>query len=342
MDRFYHHLKTIKCIVWVGCLGFLSLNVNANSHSKQQQANKTIHELYHNLNQIQQSAMTTRLDTISAQFLGKPYILGALGEGSHARFDQEPRYRTDAFDCETYVTTVLALALAKDTRGFKQCLSKLRYQNGQVSYISRNHFTGLDWNQNNQRQGFVKDITESFQNKNKVAVAKMANALIDKPSWYQHLTLTAIRLQSEDKEEQARRLTELKNKGSKLAKTNSQLPYLPLTSLFDAQGEPNQYLFDQIPNGAIIEIVRPNWNLRKQIGTNLNVSHLGFAFWKKGVLTFRQASSIYNKVVDVSLIDYLKGVQTKSPTVKGINVQVVMPQAPLADNCSVSKRKKGY
>lgn len=337
MNRFYLCLKTIKYIAWMGCLSLLSFNTNANIHPKQQQAIETINQLYHSLNQMQKSDMTLRLDTISANFLGKPYLLGALGEGSHARFDQEPRYRTDAFDCETYVTTVLALTLANNTQGFKQCLSKLRYHNGQVSYITRNHFTELDWNLNNQHQGFVKDITESFQDKNKVPVAKMARALIDKPSWYQHFTLATIRLQSQDKEEQTKRLAELKRRGAKLQKTNAQLPYIPLTSLFNAKGEPNKYLFAQIPNGAIVEIVRPNWNLREQIGTNLNVSHLGFVFWKKGVPTFRQASSIYNKVVDVPLIDYLKQAHEQSPTVKGINVQIVVPKTPLTNNCGVSK-----
>ncbi|STX44101.1 Protein of uncharacterised function (DUF1460) [Legionella donaldsonii] len=336
MNRFYQYLKITKQLVWIGCLGLLSFNTNAAIHPKQQQAIETINELYHSLNQMQKSDMTHRLDTISAQFLGKPYVLGALGEGSHARFDQEPRYRTDAFDCETYVTTVLALALAKDTTGFKQCLSKLRYHNGQVSYVTRNHFTELDWNLNNQRQGFVKDITESFQDKSKAPVAKIATALIDKPSWYQHFTLATIRLQSQDKAEQTKRLAELKTRGSKLPKTNAQLPYIPLTSLFNAKGEPNQYLFAQIPDGAIVEIVRPNWNLREQIGTNLNVSHLGFVFWKNGVATFRQASSIYNKVVDVPLIDYLKEAYENSPTIKGINVQIVVPKSPLTDSCGVS------
>lgn len=328
-------LKTIKRIVCVGCLSALSLHVHGNIHPQQLQANQRITELYHSLKQMKKPGMAARIDTISAQFLGRPYRLGALGEGSNARFDQEPRYRTDAFDCETYVTTVLALALAKDTQGFKHCLSNLRYHNGQVSYINRNHFTDLDWNQNNQRQGFVKDITTTFKDKNKIAIAQMANALIDKPSWYQHFTLNTIRLQSLNKKEQAKRLTELKSRGVKLVKAEAQLPYLPLTSLFNTQGKPNHYLFAQIPHGAIIEIIRPNWNLREQIGTNLNVSHLGFAFWQQGTLTFRQASFNHHKIVDVPLIDYLKTAKEQSQTIKGINVQVVLPQAPLADNCKV-------
>src|SRR5262249_52706162 len=153
---------------------------------------------------------------------------------------------------------------------------------------------------------------------------QIASALIDKPSWYQHFTLATIRLQSPNRQEQKKRLKELKNKGRLLAKTKVSLPYLPLLSLFNAQGEPNQALFAQIPHAAIIEMIRPNWNLREQIGTNLNVSHLGFVFWKNGTLIFRQASSNCHKIVDVPFIAYLKAAKEKSPTIKGINVQVVL------------------
>jgi hypothetical protein len=111
-----------------------------------------------------------------------------------------------------------------------------------------------------------------------------------------------------------------------LETTASKVPYIPFTALFP-ENKPNLYLFSQIPNGAVIEIVRPNWDLRKQIGTFLDISHLGFAVWHKGVLYFRQASSQYGKVVDVPLIDYLKEALI-SLTIKGINVQIVVPQKP--------------
>src|SRR3990167_2417734 len=72
------------------------------------------------------------------------------------------------------------------------------------------------------------------------------------------------------------------------------------------------------------EIVRPNWNLREKIGTNLHVSHLGFAIRKKsGELFFRHASSENKCVVEILLSDYLKNV-LDSPTIKGINVQVML------------------
>lgn len=326
--------KRTLILNWIAFLltsSFLSVS-HAQIHPQEQQANKIVSALYHNLNLPQNTTMDARLAAFSSQFLGKPYLLGALGEGIDARYDQQPKYRVDAFDCETYVNTVLALALAKSIEDFKQCFRKIRYYKGQVDYLTRNHFTSLDWNPNNQRQGFLRDITPTFKDKNNLPVAKIATALIDKPSWYKKLPLSTIRLHSPNEKEQAALLAELKRRGSKLPKSLASIPYLPLTALFDKEGNANQDLFAQIPNGALIEIVRPNWNLREQIGTNLNVSHMGLAFWQHGTLFYREASAIEGKIIDISLIDYLKAT-LKSPTIKGINVQIVVPQEPLAGGC---------
>ncbi len=297
--------------------------------SIEEQANTSIHELYHTLNAMPNTSMAERIDWISAQFKGKTYVLGSLGEGPKAQFDQFPRYRVDGFDCDTYVTTVLSLALADSLKSFQQCLKLVRYDNGQVTYLHRNHFTSIDFNKNNQQRGILKDITLDIKDQQNKTVALFANALIDKSGWYAHKTSSTIRLQNASKEEEEKRLRELKIQGNSFKITPSKIPYIPLTALFSDKNKANTHLFAQIPQGAIIEIIRPNWNLRELIGTNLNVSHLGFAIWIKGQLFFRQASSQLGKVVDVPLIDYLAEAQ-KSPTIKGINIQIVVPSKP---NC---------
>lgn len=321
-------MLSFKQIAYLGCVILISWNVTANPHPKQLEANKIIEQLYHNFNREQPLSIPERLDRLSSAFLNKPYLLTALGEGENNRFDQFPLYRTDAFDCETYVTTMLALTLANTIPCFKQILRKIRYQHGVISFTTRNHFTDLDWNLNNQRQGYIQDITETFIDENNKPVALQAIALIDKPSWYQHVTSKIIRLNHTNKKIQTQRLIELKNKGEKLAKTYSSLPYIPLTILFDQQGHANKNLLAQIPHGAIIEVIRPNWDLQKQIGTHLNVSHIGFAFWKNGTLFFRNATSEYGKVIDIDFIDYFRKTQA-SPTIKGINIQIILPKRPL-------------
>lgn len=300
------------------------LQIMAVQPASEQDADKIISRIYHNLNNKPKLDMPSRLNFISAEFLGKPYLLGALGEGISSNYDQFPLYRTDAFDCETYVDTVLALALANNPANFKQCINRVRYRDGLVSFINRNHFTCLDWNQNNQRQGFVKDITTTITDKNHHSIVQYARAIIDKPGWYSHMTIKTIRRNNIDPSLQLELLNSLKLEGSKLPRATSVIPYIPLTALFDKKGKANQYVFKQIPNAAIIEIIRPNWDLTKESGTHMNVSHLGFAIWKDGTLFFREASSVYGQVVDVPLSDYLRDA-LKSPTIKGINVQIVLP-----------------
>ena len=291
------------------------------------EVDQALNQFYQRLDQTRLSNMSDRLATISQTFIGKPYLLGALGEGSDAYYDQRPLYRTDAFDCGTYVDTVLALALASDVTEFKQCINKVRYKNGHVSYVDRNHFTCLDWNKNNKKNGFLEDITSRITNEKHQSVALVAHAMINKSAWYQHMSVKSIHLSSKQFSQIPKRLSQLQQEGRQFKTARSDTAYIPLTTLFDKAGKANQYLFRQIPNGAIIEIIRPNWDLSQAIGTHLNVSHLGFAFWKHHTLYFRNASSSKNGVVDLKLIPYLFETM-KSPTIKGINIQRVVLKAP--------------
>lgn len=323
----------LKCLLLVTGFAGSFMSFAINSKSIEEQADNSIIALYHTLNAKPNTSMVDRITWISAQFKGRSYLLGSLGEGPNARYDQYPRYRTDAFDCDTYVNTVLALALGSSLETFQQCLKYTRYQEGKVTYLKRNHFTSIDWNKNNQQRGMLKDITLTFKDPNNKPIAQYAHALIDKSGWYAHKTISTIRLQNDDPAEQKKRLVELKTKAKDLKSSPSEIAYLPLSALFTGD-KPNLQLFAQIPQGAIIEIIRPNWDLRKQIGTALNVSHLGFAIWKKGQLFYREASSQLGAVVDVPFIDYLKEAQ-KSPTIKGINIQVMIPAKPVASECNI-------
>jgi hypothetical protein len=323
---------TSKLHIFLMCLLMSVLSYAFDSHSTEKQANYSIEKLYNKLNRFSNNSMAYRIDWISSQFLGNPYILFSLGEGPQARYDQFPKYRIDGFDCETYVDTVLALAFSSSLSSFQQCIDHIRYKNGTISYLQRNHFTGLDWNQNNQQLGLVKDITLSIKDQNNQAVALVAEALVNKPNWYAFKALDTIRLAQANKTKASIRLAELKQQGAQLEIAQEKVPYLPFTVLFLENRKPNMYLFAQIPHGSIIEIVRPNWNLSQLIGTSLNISHLGFAIRKKDQLFFRQASSEYAKVIDVPLIEYLQKA-LDSPTIKGINVQIILPKNPLA-KCS--------
>jgi hypothetical protein len=213
---------------------------------------------------------------------------------------------------------VLAIAFANDFQTFEQMMKNIRYQDGRISFISRNHFTDLDWNRHNHHLGIVKDITYTIKNENHQSVARFASAQIDKPSWYSHMSIDRIRLIDADENLRRERLALLKARGSRLPSETVQIAYIPLDVLFDKAEKPNAHLFKQIPDGAIVEIVRPNWDLTKTIGTHMNVSHLGFVFWHDGKLLFRNASTLQGHVIDQSLTEYLSQQQKQSRRSKGL------------------------
>lgn len=271
-------------------------------------ADATIHNLYHTLSEKPNKSINERIHFFSEAFLGSPYVLGPLGEGPHGEIYQKPLYRTEVFDCTTYVATVLALAQSKNLKEFKDTIRKVNYQNGKVSFVTRNHFISTDWNPTNQHNGYIEDITYKFIDKEGKPVALVAETMINKPAWYLKIAETKT-----DKAEK------LKEYSKQVQQEKAVMLYIPLNVIFNEE-EANTFIFDQIPDGSIIEIVRPNWQLEKIIGTNLNISHMGFAIRAKEGLVFREASSEYKKVVDIPLVDYLKPL-LKSPTIKGIHVE---------------------
>jgi hypothetical protein len=265
-----------------------------------------------------------RFAQISGYFLGKPYILHPAGEGENAPFNEGPLYRTDAFDCTTYVEIVLALNKAQSLAGFQQQIKAIRYQNGEINFFQRNHFTSVDWNMNNAKKGYIHDITCAVDPQCKVAQVK-----IDKPNWYRHFAASDLKLLQILPAEQIQQRLEALHQHAKTVSTEySRTPYIPMRQLFLVKDErllPNETLFDRIPSNSLIEIVYNPYSQQDKIGTDLVVAHMGFVLRTAEGLVFRQASSVYKQVVDVPLAAYLAQhyPQTHAERV-GINVQQVL------------------
>lgn len=284
-----------------------------------------INKFYAWLNTKNAPDLASRIDLSSSYFLNKPYLLGALGEGPDGEFDQGPLYRDDAFDCLTYVSTVVALVISNNLTEFQKNIRLINYENGEVLFSKRNHFTSSDWNINNQKQGFIRDITTEIKNPDGTSSAITSTIMIDKAAWFKKLKINQLKfLPNSTPSDIEKSHANLQALSTQHTSVESRVTYLPFTALFDKNGQPNLYLFNQIPSGAIVEIVRPKWDLREQIGTYLQISHLGFAIRTPQGLMFREASRDpkYMKVVDLPLIDYLQN-SLKSPTIKGINIQVI-------------------
>ena len=247
-------------------------------------------------NTIDAMSFEQRLDYFSNQFLGLPYCAGALGEGPDGQYAKNPLYRFDAFDCLTYVNTVLALSLADELTNFEQWMLRLNYYDAEPCYFKRYHFMSIDWNPVNQRAGFIEDITATICDPLGHPLYKTATALIDKPQWFQHQGISSVI-------------------ASQFKPQHAQLNFIPL---------PLDRVYDtQIPNAVIIEIVRHNWGMQEKIGTELLVSHLGLVFRRGHQLLFRHASSLQKEVVEVSLHEYLEQ-QQNIPSVVGINMQKII------------------
>lgn len=282
---------------------------------------EAIQALYQSLPGLKAMDLPSRVVALSAAFLGRPYLEGSAGEGYEGSFDQSPLYRCDAFDCVTLLNTVLALALSNNVISFQKNVLHVGYRDAQLGYQYRHHFMSVDWNVCNIKNGLTEDITESIVNADGKSIVDYAKVMIDRPNWFKHRTYEDIKLIEKVSPKKAKMLLQdLHMLSESVACEKINMPYLPLTALFNKAGKANQALFDQIPNASIVEIIRPNWDLCEKIGTNLNVSHVGFAIRKDNQLLYRQASSIEKCVVDVPLIDYLQ-LRLESPTIKGIHIQ---------------------
>jgi hypothetical protein len=226
-----------------------------------------------------------RIEENSKIYLGYPYLKNPLGEGFG--YDKDPLYNLNGFDCVTYVETVLALSTTDSEEEFKAKMNEIRYKDGDVNFLNRNHITSIDWNINNEANGILIDKTVQLFPKN----FKILETEIDKGAWFQ----------------------KTHNLSVNFPKKISRLPYLPINSIIK-----ETTLLNRIRSGSIINIVRSNWPLHN-IGTRLDISHQGFAIRKNGVLYFREASSLKKMVVEIPMQKYISSMKNVN-TVRGINI----------------------
>jgi hypothetical protein len=320
----------------IHCIAFLFLVVFSPSvcaqstpviipHYDEAQYQQKIAKIYRTiLNDDSTKDMSKRIAKTSAYFLNTPYSLGALGEGPQAKYDKSPLYRTDAFDCVTFVSTVLALVESNNFIEFEKTIKEIQYKNSQVSFINRHHFIEHDWNLSNQKNGYLKNITPEISSHYRIATT-----WLNKPSWFRHLTPKNIKLFMPVTDLAGQKLlTDLQNSSHFVTAVHSHIDYIPLTELFvntDQQLLPEMKIFNRIPSGVILEIINKNRDT-SQLGTDLSVVHLGFVIKTTDGLMFRHASSGHKKVLDVPLVSYLARYYTLTtrPDLVGIHIERVM------------------
>lgn len=95
-----------------------------------------------------------RAAAAAGAFLGAPYVHSPLGEGFGP--DPDPRFRLDAFDCMTFVETVVALGSASSVEEARRALDDVRYS-GPPALAARNHEVLSQWIPANVAKGWISD-----------------------------------------------------------------------------------------------------------------------------------------------------------------------------------------
>ena len=238
---------------------------------------------------------------VSHELLETPYALGPLGEG--VGIDADPLYRFDKFDCLTFVETVLAQSYTQNSTAsfrtpsdyrdnyFKNLMNKIRYKDGIISFVTRNHFQNPDWVENNSHfvQNKSNEISKSVLNKN----SSKSIIKLDRKSWFKknyNIDFdTPIKTISLDYIS----LSDFKNNITKFTLFIDK-PYIFMTVIKDD-------------------------SLKQKAGTEIDISHTGFLIKKDGKLYLRHASSVAGKVVDNDFEKYIEKIQ-KNPKYMGFSL----------------------
>lgn len=125
-----------------------------------------------------------RITHLSRKMLGQPYSIYLLGEAPFEIYDDAPLYNLEYSDCVTFVETMYAMALSHNWPTFMALLQRIRYKDGEISYVTRNHWSLAEWNINNS--WLVKDITHpDFMDEEKLGLVRMR---LDKARWFRART----------------------------------------------------------------------------------------------------------------------------------------------------------
>ncbi len=313
----YRDNNTVRSAVNFTVLDFLQYQIIVN------ESRSMIQQLIEYLKSYNNSDPNNKMALIAEQFVDVPFIeSGALGEGDWqptsaiyqpgaAHVKQDPVYRLDGLNCQTFIQIVMALFYSSTLDDFDKTILKINYgaaenPNGEfVHYFNRNNFIDGDWNPVNQKNGYLMDVTSSG---GLGSFSKVIEAEIYRSHWFlrQAEDLHTVRVLNMDfGDDMVQRYSTVytalnfPNFDKEIVSTH----YIPKTAFVLKQPNgkyiPNEMLFDKIPTPAVVEIVRDPklWtldgkNIKDAIGSELSISHMGLVYKKR----FKKGDLIYNKI----------------------------------------------
>jgi len=218
---------------------------------------------------------------ISQSYLGKPYKKEPLNEVT--------LWREDAFDCTTFLETVMAKALSPSPDLLSATMNRIRYREQPATLMHRNHFISSEWIPNLQKLGLIEDQTLQVGLKD----IEQLEVKIDRKKWFK------------------------KRYGidTDLPPVTQQTLYIPF-DFFIKRPSKLGVLPDPV---YLINIVRRDPSVVKKLGTALDISHQGLLVIGNGKKLFRHASIDRGKVVEEDFLTYLHR-SRRQPGAKGIQI----------------------
>lgn len=92
--------------------------------------------------------------------VGQPYEMYLLGEFPFELYDPQPLFELTKSDCVVFCEHTYAMALSGDWKEFFSTLQRIRYKDGKIGMLTRNHYTEADWDKNNS--WLVTDVTRQL------------------------------------------------------------------------------------------------------------------------------------------------------------------------------------
>lgn len=90
-----------------------------------------------------------RISDLARKNIGQPYLLFPMGEFPYELHDPQPMFSLAKSDCVTFAEHIYAMALSASWDEFFWTLQRIRYKEGVIGVVTRNHYTEADWNPSN-------------------------------------------------------------------------------------------------------------------------------------------------------------------------------------------------
>lgn len=251
-------------------------------------------EVNQKLEKAKEYPIDEKITYLSSFFIGTPYGHDPLGEGSQSKGDKDPLFRLDKVDCLTFLEQIWGMLWSDNLDDAQKITQQIRYKDGQIAYKNRHHLMWSQWLNENQKKGYIEDIT---------------NKIIPKAAILERKTYTKHTCGGK-----------WKDFCDKLAENMPEGKFshyiLPLGKLKNN--------LDKIPHGVFAFVVMKN-----RIWLPYRIKHSGLVLLNdKGVPILRHASTHHKKVVDVPLVRYIEMLQTKSKNWQPSGFIFVKPQRP--------------